>query len=424
MSNADGQPRGHGQLFAVTGVVLLAGFIAASGAGSGSRVVVILGGALGLSAVVYSIFSATQRRGVRKIPGTGHVISASPAPSSSTHGRCDLQLVVQAPRLAATSIRHRDPWTPVAKWPTPGASLPVLVDPTDPRHLHICWDDVDTHVDAVRRLAAEFGADPGKPPPRTPDLLDDDAPPPTPRSGPRDPEPAGDTDRDTWITPSEPAPGSNGHREGQLTGSVATAVADAPPRPRLHMPRHARPDTADSSPQPVVATVTTAAPAADEDEPPASDTTAEARTGVPVVTIETQPVDEYEPWHAVYASAIRDVGVTLVVDDLERSLRFYRDALGFFEVDGSRGAALLLVGNGRLLLRQREGARQSSPRLAHVTLDVVDLQATYAALVAKGLEFLHGPRVVLRGESLELWAASFHDPDGHGIALTSWRPRE
>lgn len=417
MSNADGQPRGHGQLFAVTGVVLLAGFIAASGAGSGSRVVVILGGALGLSAVVYSIFTATQRRGVRKIPGTGHVISASPAPSASTHGRCDLQLVVQAPRLAATSIRHRDPWTPVAKWPTPGASLPVLVDPTDPRHLHVCWDDVDTHVDAVRRLAAEFGADPGKPPPRATDLLDDDAP-PTPNTGGPDRDPPGG-ERDTWITPSEPAPGSNGHRESQPTGTVATAVTDAPTRPRLHIPRHARSDAADRSPEPAVATVTTIEPG--DPDPAAAEPP--PRT-VPLVTVETQPADEYEPWHAVYASAIRDVGVTLVVDDLDRSLRFYRDALGFFEVDGSRGAALLLVGNGRLLLRQREGARQSSPRLAHVNLDVVDLQATYAALVAKGVEFLHGPRPVLRGESLELWAASFHDPDGHGIALTSWRPRE
>lgn len=421
MTNADGRPRGHGQLFAVTGVVLLAGFIAASGAGSGSGVVVILGAALGLSAVVYSIFSATQRRGVRKIPGTGHVISASPAPSSSTHGRCDLQLVVQAPRLAATSIRHRDPWAPVAKWPTPGASLPVLVDPTDPRHLHVCWDDVDTHVEAVRRLAAEFGADPGKPPPRAADRSDDDAPPPADRPDAPARDPVGTGDRDSWVTPSDPDAEPNGHREGQLTGSVATAVAEAPARPRLHAPRHARQDAAADAGELRVTTVVA-------DEPPAAeevtqDVVAEPITAVPI-TVETQPADEYEPWHAVYASAIRDVGVTLVVDDLDRSLRFYRDALGFFEVDGSKGAALLLVGNGRLLLRQREGARQQSPRLAHVTLDVVDLQATYDALVAKGVEFLHGPRSVLRGESLELLAASFHDPDGHGIALTSWRPRE
>jgi hypothetical protein len=31
--------------------------------------------------------------------------------------------------------------------------------------------------------------------------------------------------------------------------------------------------------------------------------------------------------------------------------------------------------------------------------------------------------VVNRGAKLDLWAAAFRDPDGHGIALTQWRNR-
>ena len=34
---------------------------------------------------------------------------------------------------------------------------------------------------------------------------------------------------------------------------------------------------------------------------------------------------------------------------------------------------------------------------------------------------MHGPRAVNRGDRLELWAATFYDPDGHNIAITQWR---
>ena len=39
------------------------------------------------------------------------------------------------------------------------------------------------------------------------------------------------------------------------------------------------------------------------------------------------------------------------------------------------------------------------------------------------MRFTYAPRVVNRGSKLEVWAAAFRDPDGHGIALTQWRER-
>ena len=38
-----------------------------------------------------------------------------------------------------------------------------------------------------------------------------------------------------------------------------------------------------------------------------------------------------------------------------------------------------------------------------------------------GVQFVHAPRPVNRGDKLELWAATFYDPDGHNIAITQWR---
>jgi catechol 2,3-dioxygenase-like lactoylglutathione lyase family enzyme len=60
-------------------------------------------------------------------------------------------------------------------------------------------------------------------------------------------------------------------------------------------------------------------------------------------------------------------------------------------------------------------------RLIYLNLEVGDIDAVHAELSAKGVTFVHAPRPVNRGGRLELWAASFHDPDGHNIAITQWR---
>ena len=82
-------------------------------------------------------------------PGTAHVVSVSEPPASSTYGRCELQIVVEAPGLPAAAVKIRDPRVPVAKWPDAGATLPILVAIDDPRHVRIQWDDVQTHAEAA-----------------------------------------------------------------------------------------------------------------------------------------------------------------------------------------------------------------------------------------------------------------------------------
>ncbi|MEV4352610.1 VOC family protein, partial [Actinoplanes sp. NPDC049596] len=121
------------------------------------------------------------------------------------------------------------------------------------------------------------------------------------------------------------------------------------------------------------------------------------------------------------AGAIHGVGITVLVTDLGRSIVFYRDTLGFYEIDHGEGSAVLASGDTRLVLRTVHGLSAEAGRLIYLNLEVGDVEAVYEELRAKGVEFVHAPRPVNRGDRLELWSASFHDPDDHNIAITQWR---
>jgi catechol 2,3-dioxygenase-like lactoylglutathione lyase family enzyme len=121
------------------------------------------------------------------------------------------------------------------------------------------------------------------------------------------------------------------------------------------------------------------------------------------------------------AGAIHGVGITVLVTDLERSVAFYRDILGFFEIDSGPGSAVLASGDTRLVLRTVRDLSAEAGRLIYLNLEVGDVEAVYEELKAKGVTFVHAPRPVNRGDKLELWAASFSDPDRHNIAITQWR---
>jgi len=121
------------------------------------------------------------------------------------------------------------------------------------------------------------------------------------------------------------------------------------------------------------------------------------------------------------AGAIHGVGITVLVTNLARSIKFYRETLGFYEIDTGSGSAVLASGDTRLVLRTVHDLSGPAGRLIYLNLEVGDVEAVYQELKGKGVTFVHGPRPVNRGDKLELWAASFHDPDKHNIAITQWR---
>jgi catechol 2,3-dioxygenase-like lactoylglutathione lyase family enzyme len=121
------------------------------------------------------------------------------------------------------------------------------------------------------------------------------------------------------------------------------------------------------------------------------------------------------------AGAIHGVGITILVTNIDRSVAFYRDLLGFFVIDSGTGSAVLASGDTRLVLRTVDGLTSEAGRLIYLNLEVGDVEAIYEELKSKGVRFVHEPRPVNRGERLELWSATFEDPDGHNMAITQWR---
>jgi len=118
------------------------------------------------------------------------------------------------------------------------------------------------------------------------------------------------------------------------------------------------------------------------------------------------------------------MGGMLIVSDLERSLRFYSELLGFTIVYASAGNAVVEYGGARILLQHMADFSSIDRRVGHLHIEVPDVDLAFTDLAAKGVQFSHRPRMVSRGDEIELWKATFRDPDGHGIALTEWRARD
>jgi catechol 2,3-dioxygenase-like lactoylglutathione lyase family enzyme len=108
--------------------------------------------------------------------------------------------------------------------------------------------------------------------------------------------------------------------------------------------------------------------------------------------------------------------------DMERSVAFYRDALGIpllFEVPG-QPMAFFDCGGVRLYLGQPETPEFRSQPVLYFRVD--DLDEAYAALKDRGVSFVEEPHIIARMEDHELWMIFFKDPDGTNLALMSERP--
>ncbi|MEU8258251.1 VOC family protein [Micromonospora inaquosa] len=457
---------------AVLGTV--ATFVVLFGLGMTSWAIV----ALGVALLVLAIALATVRGGGRTwVVGVGHVHSASEPPTQYAFGRCELQLVIDAPGLPPRSKKIIEPRVPVSKWPSLGQTLPIRVALDDQRHVKVLWDEVPTHAEtaaAVADLPPEF-ADAE---PMDELLIQQDAPPWADRAPDddfRDPvgdpfrDPLGDPVRtdlrrdDPSVAPEErepvvmhQSPGGPVVLEGvvvdQQAGGLPRRATPAPRSPadeRFDEPAADRFDALEEDDRTIAPSDDTANPPSAQRAEPASAHRSEPppaqRSGPgaadPLDPLDL-PLDDPSPAGAAHATVtdeeldqaifgfdagsaapISGVGLTLLVTDLPRSLGFYRDVLGFSEVDQGAHNAVLASGTTRLVLREVTGAAPISRRLVHVNLEVNDIEAAYERLRESGVRFTYAPRVVNRGTKLEVWAAAFRDPDGHGVALTQWRER-
>ncbi len=220
-------------------------------------------------------------------------------------------------------------------------------------------------------------------------------------------------------------PGAAGAGVG-AAGSQPDPATPPPLRPRPR-PRPRRPDEQASMSGQTATHYGAMATVVDAPEPsgPAG-TTEEPPSGPSVTAIEFdlgELVTAYPSARPGTAGPISGVGITVPVTDLARSADFYRDVLGFYEIDGGAGSIVLASGNTRVVLSEAHDSSPGDRRHVHLNLEVDDVDAAYADLTAKGVRFTHGPHPTSRGERLELWSAEFRDPDGHRIAISQWRNR-
>ncbi|QOC90749.1 VOC family protein [Micromonospora craniellae] len=467
---------------AVLGTV--AAFVVLFGLGMTSWAIV----ALGVALLVLAIALATVRGGGRTwVVGAGHVHSASEPPTQYAFGRCELQLVIDAPGLPPRSKKIIEPRVPVSKWPSLGQTLPIRVALDDPRHVRVLWDEVPTHAEAgTADLPPEFADEFAGQVPPDEVLIGQEAPPwadrapeddfhdplgdplggplrdplredPIESVEPRDPvrmrqRPGGPVVLEGTVVeqssdaplPRRATPAPRTPAEERFAATAAGRLADPPPAPTdpldpldlpLDDPYPANGERTRSAPagdEPIHAaatTPTTPSTAATRDTATTPSTATDARDfgGADDPPVDDRELDEaifgFDPDAADPAAPISGVGITLLVTELPRSLEFYRDRLGFREVDRGNGNAVLSSGATRLVLREVTGAQPMNRRLVHVNLDVDDIQSAYERMRDSGVRFTYAPRVVNRGTKLEVWAAAFRDPDGHGIALTQWRER-
>ncbi len=115
--------------------------------------------------------------------------------------------------------------------------------------------------------------------------------------------------------------------------------------------------------------------------------------------------------------------VILSVNDLEKSVAFYRDVLGMTKSSTPGEFAFLDGGGVTLALRSAARAGPVIPGGVEISFEVGDVGATYQELKSKGVTFPYPPRAVTHSGDMELLATDFRDPDGHVLSITGWVPR-
>ena len=116
--------------------------------------------------------------------------------------------------------------------------------------------------------------------------------------------------------------------------------------------------------------------------------------------------------------ALGEIGqIAITVSDLEKSVAFYRDALGMKHLfNAPPSLAFFAAGNVRLMLGRPE--KPDSERLGcALYFKVADIQAARDALAARGVAFEVEPHRLAKMPDHELWMAFFRDPDRNLLAL-------
>jgi DNA-binding CsgD family transcriptional regulator/catechol 2,3-dioxygenase-like lactoylglutathione lyase family enzyme len=102
------------------------------------------------------------------------------------------------------------------------------------------------------------------------------------------------------------------------------------------------------------------------------------------------------------------------VKSIEQSHAWYGDVLGLKHLYTFGKLAFFDCGGTRLFLEEADAPGQESV----LYLRVNDINGSYDALVARGVEFVSAPHLIHRhDDGVEDWMAFFNDPEGRPLAI-------
>ena len=110
--------------------------------------------------------------------------------------------------------------------------------------------------------------------------------------------------------------------------------------------------------------------------------------------------------------------ISMRVHDVDRAVRFYRDALGVpFLFAAPPRLAFFDCGGVRLMLSTPEPGFDHPGSVVYFAVD--DIAAAHAALKTRGVTFSAEPHKIATLADREVWLAEFQDTEGNTLALMS-----
>lgn len=119
---------------------------------------------------------------------------------------------------------------------------------------------------------------------------------------------------------------------------------------------------------------------------------------------------------------VSDIGqIAITVSDVDQALAFYRDALGLAQLfRPAPTLAFLAAGPIRIMLTTPQGAGAVGAN-SILYFKVTTIEATYAAIVARGATAERAPHLVAQLPDHALWIGFVRDPDGNLVGLMEER---
>ena len=115
---------------------------------------------------------------------------------------------------------------------------------------------------------------------------------------------------------------------------------------------------------------------------------------------------------------VNEIGqIAITVRDVAVALPYYRDVLGLkFLFSAGPSLAFLSAGPVRIMLSTPEGAGVPGANSV-LYFRVADIEATYAAIVARGSAAEQAPHAVAKMPDHELWIGFLRDSEGNLVGL-------